>query len=100
VAAATGRATLLGWSGSHERLWRRRSPDILAEIEARERDVPVIYNTTHVPTAKKLLEHYGVDYVFVGPAERRLYAGQGLDKFDAFLELVFQEGEVCVYRRP
>jgi YYY domain-containing protein len=100
VAAATGRATLLGWSGSHERLWRGRSPDILAEIEARERDVPVIYNTTHVPIAKELLEYYGVDYVFVGPAERRFYARQGLDKFDAFLELVFQEGEVRVYRCP
>jgi YYY domain-containing protein len=100
VAAATGRATLLGWSGSHERLWRRRSPDILAEIEARERDVPVIYTTPHVPTATALLEHYGVDYVFVGPAERRLYAGPGLDKFDAFLEPVFEEGEVRVYRCP
>jgi YYY domain-containing protein len=100
VAAATGRATLLGWSGSHEHLWRRQSPDVLAEIEARERDVPVIYTTTHLPTAKKLLDDYGVDYVFVGPAERQLYAGPGLDKFDAFLELVFQKGEVRIYRCP
>jgi YYY domain-containing protein len=98
VAAVTGRPTLLGWSGSHERLWRSRSPEVLAEIAARERDIPVIYTTTSPVVAQRLLERYHVKYLFVGPAERRLYAGPGLDKFDAFLELVFEQGQVRIYR--
>jgi YYY domain-containing protein len=98
VAAVTGRPTLLGWSGSHERLWRRRSPEVLDEIAARERDIPVIYTTTSPAVARQLLERYHVQYLFVGPAERRLYGGPGLDKFDAFLELVFQQGQVRIYR--
>jgi YYY domain-containing protein len=98
VAAVTGRPTLLGWSGSHERLWRRRSPEALAEIADRERDIAVIYTSTSLATAQQLLERYGVQYLYVGPVERRLYAGPGLDKFDAFLELVFQQGQVRIYR--
>ncbi len=98
VAAATGRPTLLGWSGSHERLWRRRSPAVMAEIAAREQDIPAIYTTTDIAAAQQLLRRYNVQYVFVGPTERRLYGGPGLDKFDVFLELVFQQGEVRLYR--
>lgn len=100
VAAVTGRATLLGWSGSHERLWRRGSPEAMAEIGAREHDVPVIYKTTDAATARRLLKQYAVAYVYVGPTERHLYPGPGLDKFDAFLQPVFQQGDVHIYGRP
>jgi uncharacterized membrane protein len=98
VAAVTGRPTLLGWSGSHERLRHRRSPEVLAEIADRERDIPIIYTTTSPAVARQLLERYNVQYLFIGPVEQRLYAGPGLDKFDAFLELVFQQGDVRIYR--
>jgi uncharacterized membrane protein len=100
VAAVTGRPTLLGWPGSHERLWRRRSSEVLAEIADRERDIPTIYTTTSPAVAQQLLERYGVQYLYIGPVERQLYAGPGLDKFDAILELVFQQGDVRIYRCP
>ncbi len=100
AAAVTGRSTLLGWSGSHERLWRSRSPTVLEEVAARERDIPVIYTTTDHRAALQLLERYNVQYVYIGPAERRFYAGQGLDKFDSMLKLVFQQGDVRIYRCP
>lgn len=99
VAAVTGRPTLLGWSFGHERLWRSGAPAILEEIAARERDVPLIYTTTDVAEARRLLAQYNVRYVYVGPTERRIYAGPGVAKFDRLLDLVFQQGQARIYRR-
>jgi uncharacterized membrane protein len=99
VAAVTGRPTLLGWSGSHERFWRRGSTAVLDEIGRREQDVATIYTTPGIETARQLLDHYQVGYVFIGPAERRLYPGPGLEKFDMSLDLVFEQGDIRLYRR-
>lgn len=98
VAAVTGRPTLLGWSGSHQRLWRRGSPEVMTEIEKRERDIPTIYTTSDVAIAQHLLKQYDIQYLFIGPTELRLYSGLGLDKFSSFLELVFEQGNVRIYR--
>lgn len=99
VASITGRPTLLGWTGSHERLWRSSSPKVLAEITARENDVPQIYTTMNRNIANQLLEKYDVDYVYVGPKERSLYSGPGLVKFDQILNRVFSQGEIQIYQR-
>jgi YYY domain-containing protein len=97
VASVTGQPTLLGWSFAHQALWRSGIPAQLAEIRARERDIPRIYTTTSIATARQLLDQYRVRYVYVGPTERRLYAGPGLAKFARFLDPVFQQGEVQIY---
>ena len=98
VASATGRPTLLGWSGSHERLWRSGSPEILAAISEREQDIPQIYTTTDWDVAAQLLKHYGVDFVYIGSKERQLYPGLGLEKFEKTLKLVFAQGTVQIYQ--
>ncbi len=97
VASVTGQPTLLGWSFAHQALWRSGIPVQMAEIQARERDIPRIYTTTSIATARQLLDQYRVRYVYVGPTERRLYAGPGLAKFARFLEPVFQQGDVQIY---
>jgi len=98
VASVTGRPTLLGWSGSHERLWRSGSPEVLAVISQREQDIPLIYATFDWRTAQQLLEEYQVDFVYIGPKERQVYSGPGLKKFDEHLKLVFDQGSVQIYR--
>lgn len=100
LASVTGQPTLLGWSFAHQALWRSGVPAQMAELQARERDIPRLYMTTDIDEAQRLLDRYGVRYVYVGPTERRLYAGPGLAKFEQFMERVFQQGAVHIYAQP
>ena len=74
IAAVTGRPTVLGWSGSHEHLWRSGSVDMVKAVSERDNDVPYMYQTTNTQETTRLLEQYNVDYVYVGPRERRFIA--------------------------
>ncbi len=95
ISASTGIPTVLGWP-DHESQWRgSRKP-----FEGREEEVAAIYATTDVEEARALLEKYGVSYVVVGPREESKYGRGGLDKFPSFMDVVFQEGRVTIYRLP
>ncbi len=93
VSALTGLPTLLGWAG-HEGQWRG-SYDIQS---SREPDIQTIYNTLDPQRAQALLEQYGVTYVYVGLLERSAYERRGLEKFGRFMEVVYQEGAVTIYK--
>jgi hypothetical protein len=65
------------------------------EFRAREADVRRIY--AGAPDALELLSYYGVDYVYLGEAERRdLRADAAF--FDASLRAVYRAGGVTVYK--
>ncbi|NJO81303.1 MAG: hypothetical protein HC828_00160 [Blastochloris sp.] len=96
VSASTGLQTVLGWPG-HERQWRGGDRLVLEEIAVREADVAMIYNTTDLEEARRLLQQYQVDYVYVGYAEQNTYAPEGLNKFGQLGTPVFQQGEVTIY---
>ena len=93
VSALTGLPTLLGWAG-HEGQWRGS----YVVQGAREPDIQTIYNTLDLQTAQNLLEQYGVSYVYVGPLERSEYDPRGLEKFGRFMDVVYEEGGVTIYR--
>ena len=93
VSASTGVPTVLGWPG-HELQWRGSS----TPIDGREQDVATIYQTQDPSQARDLLDKYDVDYVFIGSREREKYGEEGLDKFSSFMETVFSDGDVTVYR--
>ncbi len=93
VSASTGVPTVLGWAG-HESQWRGSD----APYAGRPEDIETIYKTQEVELAKNLLAKYNVDYVYVGPLERRKYGDEGLEKFGTFMELFFSEGGITVYR--
>ena len=93
VSSATGVPTVLGWPG-HEIQWRGSS----APFEGRHEHVRTIYETQDIRTAENLLSVYDVDYVYVGPRERRTYGTGGLAKFDEFMVRVFSSNEVVIYR--
>ena len=93
VSASTGVPTVLGWVG-HELQWRGSSE----LMEGREADIAAIYTTPDVEEAKNLLARYSVDYVYIGPREIEKYGKDGLAKFVEFMEPVFTEGNVTIYR--
>ena len=95
VSASTGVPTLLGWPG-HESQWRGSRES----FAGREEDVATIYTTDDAVEARSLLEKYGASYVVVGPREERKYGNGGFGKFASFMDTVFQEGSVTIYRLP
>jgi uncharacterized membrane protein len=99
AAAISGAQTVLGWMDGHERVWRSGYPAQLAEIAARERDIPVIYTAPDMATARALLDRYRVGYIYLGPVERRLY-GEAAAVFARDLPVAFRQGGVTIYRVP
>ena len=107
ISAFTGYPAVLGWA-LHESQWRGD----YVEQGKREPDIETIYTTSDSQRAMELLHKWDVDYVIVGPPERR-YADevcsssdrtcsgtQGLRKFETLLEPVFEQGQTAIYRVP
>lgn len=94
VSAHTGFPTVIGWPG-HEGQWRGG----YGEQGSREQDVRVLYQTSDWDAARFILDHYGIDYVYLGDLERTSYAPVFEQKFDAFMDLVFENGSTKIYAR-
>ncbi|MDP9374636.1 MAG: DUF2298 domain-containing protein [Chloroflexota bacterium] len=116
VSAFAGVSAPAGWA-AHEEQWRGGSPELLAELRPRIADLNTLYTTTDTGEAARLLERYGIEWVYVGIFERDGYTvdgvgtachegggypAAGLAKFDGMLERVFtsEGGRVTIYRRP
>jgi len=96
VSSRTGLPTVLGW-GSHELQWRGN----YEEPGRREPDINAIYSSLDTQHVLTLLEKYDITYVYVGHLERGKYSSAALAKFDRFMDVVFQQGNVTIYeRRP
>ena len=71
-------------------------------VQARIADVRLMYETEDPALFLDLAREYGVEYVYLGPAERVYFPGPGLDKFaemtGASLEVFYENEEVTVYR--
>ncbi len=96
VSAFSGLPSVLGWAG-HEYQWRGNTP----EPARRKADVDSIYQTADAKAAEQLLRRYGVTFVVVGDAERQAYAGApagALTKFARFMDVVYQNERVAIYR--
>ena len=93
VSTWTGLPTVLGWYW-HESLWRG-STDLPSQ---RLIDVTTIYSTTDPEEARTLLKSYEVSYIVVGTRERGQYPPEGLAKFDRMFPIVFQQGNLKIYK--
>ena len=78
VSAITGIPTVLGWHG-HQAQWR---PSARAYLGRRE-NVDAIYAASDPRESRRLMELYGVDYVFVGRLERERYGPDVLARLNA-----------------
>jgi YYY domain-containing protein len=88
-ASLTGHPTVIGGPAFQQR--QRRGA---AVVDPRLDDVATIYEGS-TEDQRALFDRYGVDYVYVGPAERTRYGLTVEDHPD--LEVAFREGDVTVY---
>ncbi len=93
ISAHTGLQAVIGWPG-HEGQWRG-SYDLFGEREGR---VKTLYETTDWNEAVTILNEYSVDYVYVGQLEREDFTGASLEKFEANLTPIYQNGVVTIYQ--
>ena len=93
ISRSTGVPSVFNWPG-HEIQWRGSNE----AIGGRQSDVAAIYTTTDPERAKILMSRYDVDYVYVGPREILAHDGPGLQKFPEFMDTIFQQDDVTIYR--
>jgi YYY domain-containing protein len=98
ISVGTGRATLLGWEG-HELQWRGQAFGTMAR--GRAEALETVYRLAGAEVLARSLEDWGIEYVFVGPTERRMYGVDAAreELFARVLEEVFAEGNVRIDRR-
>ncbi len=93
ISIYTGLPTVLGWPG-HESQWRDGSLQ-----GSRQTDIETLYSTRDWFTAQEIINRYDIRYIFVGNLERSTYQINE-EKFNRFLKLVFQQGNVTIYEVP
>ncbi len=86
VSTFTGLPTVLGWR-THEIMWGRSWSD----VDSRGKDVDEIY----LNGSLKLIEKYGIRYIFFGEVEKERYNVNELDY--PWLKVVFKRGNVTIY---
>jgi len=83
VSMHTGLPTVLGWD-YHVSQRAQRWPD----INKRKDDVKKLYTTDSKQVATDILRRYHIALVYVGPLERRVYAGGNLKRFEEWGDLL------------
>ncbi len=94
VSVHTGFPTVIGWPG-HESQWRGG----YQYHGTREEDVRALYKSPDWEQTQEILKAYNVKYVYIGELERLTYPPIFDGKFDAFMELVYQNDKVKIYAR-
>ena len=94
VSTITGLPTLLQWPAWHETQWRATADF----VEPRTAAAELVYTTTDPEKARAVLDQFEVEYVYVGSLEREQYGEAGLSKFGTFMDVVFENAEVVIYK--
>ncbi len=68
-------------------------------VANREGDIRTIYQSRSWEVTEPLLDRYDVKYVIVSDLEREFYQPVFDRKFEAFMEPVYQAGDVTIYER-
>ncbi len=93
ISRGAGAPTPLNWPG-HQAQWRGET-ELITERKA---DVELAYTTRDASEARRVLDRYGIELVYVGPRERNEYGEEGAAKFAEFMDVAFSEGDVTIYR--
>ena len=92
VSVHTGFPTVIGWPG-HEGQWRGG----YQHHGTREEDIRALYKSPSWEQTQEILKAYNVRYVYIGELERLTYSPVFDGKFDAFMELIYQNDRVKIY---
>jgi uncharacterized membrane protein len=98
VGALSGLPILLGWE-NHEGQWRGATYGTV--VGTRPQDIRMLYTDPQWDTAQRIINQYGIDYIFYGVTERTEYGAVGEQKFMENLEPVCErEGSVFYHVTP
>lgn len=100
ISAFTGLPTPMGWVG-HEYQWRVNwlNKGLNAvDFDSRKSDVDTIYTDPHPSVVMNLLARYHVQYLYVGLLEQTKYPKANLQRFSAFLHVVYSAHGVTIYQ--
>ncbi|MFP3852985.1 MAG: DUF2298 domain-containing protein [Anaerolineales bacterium] len=95
ISTHTWLSTVLGWE-FHEIQWRGTA-ELLG---SRKADIERLYRSSDWREARDIVERYDIDYVYIGALERSTYGVIREAKFDAFMEPIYQQGEVVIFAVP
>jgi len=106
ISAFTGLPTLMGWAG-HELQWRinwfgpNGSPNEV-DFANRANDVKQIYTNPSSQQVLALMAKYHAQYLYVGPLEQQTYLGANLQRFGAFMKVIYRNSStgVTIYEVP
>ena len=82
---------MLNWP-DHESQWGRTG----ADLGTRQDDIKTLYSTPSWQIALAMINHYNIQYIYIGDLERSTYQVQE-DKFRVHLTQVFHQGNVTIY---
>lgn len=103
VSAFTGLPTVMGWIG-HEYQWRvnwLNNPVNAVDFNNRSRqgnDVDTIYTDPHPNVVLSVMARYHAEYLYVGPLEQAKYPTVNLQRFAAFMQVVYSAHGVTIYK--
>ncbi len=95
ICMNTGLVTVLGWEHHMSQRGYHRE-----DINKRRDEIEAIYGTGDIDLAKFYLSKYGVDYLYVGRLEKKDYPEEGIRKFDRFMERIYENEGVGIYKIP
>ncbi len=98
LSARTGHPAPIGWYG-HEIQWRGDTDANQASYQQRQHDDDRAYLARSAAEVEEVMLAFGTRYLVVGAVERARY-GDLMPRFENFMDLVFESGEVRVYRLP
>ncbi len=100
ISAFTGLPTLMGWIG-HEYQWRVNWLNNNlngVDFNNRKGDVDTIYSNPNPNVVLSVLARYHVRYLYVGQLEKMKYPRANLQRFAAFMQVVYSVDGVTIYQ--
>lgn len=102
IAIFTGLPSVINWPG-HELQWRinwfsGNKGANGVDFSHRASDVNRMYTDPSSQEVLALLAEYNVQYLYVGPLEQTSYVGANLQRFQNFMQIVYQKDGVTIYK--
>jgi len=100
ISAFTGLPTIMGWVG-HEYQWRvtwLNNPLNAVDFYRRQSDVQTIYTNSSPKVVLDVMARYNAQYLYVGALERQQYPGADLNRFGAYMQIVYSANGVTIYK--
>ncbi len=97
ISANTGLPTVLGWT-VHEWLWRGKYDGGVDAPAPRIGEIQKMYESDNLSETKKLLDKYGVEYVYIGGLERQKYPNINEEKFNQLGKVIYKINNTKIYQ--